>query len=89
MDSLTGTVTAKARFENAARTLWPGEFVRVSVELGVQHNALVVPTVAVVTGQNGAYVFVVDQQKNAQVRPVVASRTVGPYTVIDSGLVAG
>lgn len=89
VDSLTGTVTAKARFENAAHTLWPGEFVRVSVELGIQKDALVVPTVAVATGQNGAYVFVVDQQKNAQVRPVVAGRTVGPYTVIDSGLVAG
>ncbi len=89
VDSLTGTVTAKARFENASRALWPGEFVRVTVELGVQPDAVVVPTPAVVTGQSGAYVFVVDAAKSAQVRPVVAVRTVGGYTVIDSGLVAG
>jgi multidrug efflux system membrane fusion protein len=89
VDSLTGTVTAKARFANDARTLWPGEYVRVTVELGVQQNALVVPTAAVVSGQNGNYVFVVDEQKSAQVRPVVAGRAVGAYTVIDSGLVAG
>ncbi|MDE3053819.1 MAG: efflux RND transporter periplasmic adaptor subunit, partial [Gemmatimonadota bacterium] len=56
VDSLTGTVTAKARFENAARSLWPGEFVRVTVVLGTQHDALAVPTPAVLTGQNGQYV---------------------------------
>ena len=89
VDSLTGTVTAKARFANARRALWPGEFVRVTVQLGVQQNALAVPSVAVVSGQDGNYVFVIDQQRSAQVRPVVAGRTVGALTVIDSGLVAG
>jgi multidrug efflux system membrane fusion protein len=89
VDSLTGTVMAKARFENAARALWPGEYVRATVQLGIQQDALVVPTVAVVSGQNGNYVFVIDQQKNAQVRPVETGRSVGAYTVVDSGLVAG
>lgn len=89
VDSLTGTVTAKARFANAKRSLWPGEFVRVTVQLGVQQNALAVPSAAVVSGQNGNYVFVIDQQRNAQVRPVLAGRAVGALTVIDSGLVAG
>ena len=89
VDSLTGTVTAKARFENAARTLWPGEFVRVTVQLDVQQDALAVPSAAVVSGQSGDYVFVIDQQHSAQVRPVVAGRAVGALTVIDSGLVAG
>ncbi len=89
VDSLTGTVTAKARFANATRVLWPGEFVRVTVQLGVQQNALAVPSAAVVSGQDGNYVFVIDQQHSAQVRPVVAGRAVGALTVIDSGLVAG
>ena len=89
VDSLTGTVTAKARFDNAARTLWPGEFVRVAVQLDVQTNALAVPTTAVVSGQNGDYVFVIDSTESAQVRPVVAGRAVGAFTVVDSGLVVG
>jgi membrane fusion protein, multidrug efflux system len=89
VDSLTGTVTAKARFTNASRALWPGEFVRVRVELGVQQNALVVPTAAVLSSQTGTYVFVVDQQRSAVVRPVVAGRPVGALTVIDSGLTLG
>jgi membrane fusion protein, multidrug efflux system len=89
VDSLTGTVTAKARFANGARALWPGEFVRVTVQLGVQQNALAVPSVAVVSGQSGSYVFVVDQAQSARVRPVVAGRAIGALTVIDSGLVVG
>lgn len=89
VDSLTGTVTAKARFDNAARTLWPGEFVRVAVQLDVQTNALAVPTTAVISGQNGDYVFVIDGTESAQVRPVVAGRAVGAFTVVDSGLVVG
>ena len=52
VDSLTGTVTAKARYENQANALWPGEYVRVSVELDVQSNATAVPTRAVL-GESG------------------------------------
>ncbi len=89
VDSLTGTVTAKARFANATRALWPGEFVRITVQLGVQQHALAVPSIAVVSGQDGNYVFVIDQQHSAQVRPVVAGRAIGALTVIDSGLVVG
>lgn len=89
VDSLTGTVTAKARFANDARTLWPGEFVRVTVQLGVQQDAVAVPSSAVVAGQDGQYVFVVDSTRTAHVRPVVADRSVGLLTVIDSGLTAG
>ncbi len=89
VDSLTGTVTAKAHFANAGRALWPGEFVRITVQLAVQQNALAVPSVAIVEGQTGSYVFVIDQSRSARVRPVVAGRAVGALTVIDSGLVAG
>ncbi|HVZ76513.1 MAG TPA: efflux RND transporter periplasmic adaptor subunit [Gemmatimonadaceae bacterium] len=89
VDSLTGTVTAKARFENAGRVLWPGEYVRVTVQLGVQHDALLVPSAAVMTGQQGAYVFIVDSARTARVRQVLPGRIVGPLTVVDSGLVAG
>lgn len=89
VDSLTGTVTAKARFVNGGRQLWPGEYVGVSVELDVQPNVLVVPSEAVLNGPDGNYVFVVDQSKSARVRPVTAGRAVGDQTVIDKGLVAG
>jgi multidrug efflux system membrane fusion protein len=89
VDSLTGTVTSKARFENAARALWPGEYVRVTVMLGSQADAIAVPSSAVVTGQNGEYVYLVDASQKAQLRNVRVNRNFGVLTVIDSGLVGG
>ena len=86
VDSLTGTVVAKARFENQTNALWPGEYVRVSVQLDVQPNATAVPTRAVLAGQEGNYVFVVGNDRIAKVRPITPGRVVGSYTTIDKGL---
>jgi multidrug efflux system membrane fusion protein len=76
VDSLTGTVTAKARFQNQSNALWPGEYVRVSVELQVEPNVVAVPTRAVLAGQQGNYVFVIGNDKRATVRPVSVGRSV-------------
>jgi len=89
VDSLTGTVTAKARFQNQSNALWPGEYVRVSVELQVEPNVVAVPTRAVLAGQQGNYVFVIGNDKRATVRPVSVGRAVGDLTTVDKGLEAG
>lgn len=89
IDSLTGTVTAKARFVNGGRELWPGEYVNVSVQLEVQPNALAIPSEAVQTSPDGSYVFVVDKSNSAELRNVTAGRVVGDQTLIEKGLTAG
>lgn len=89
VDTTTGTVTLKARFENADRRLWPGQFVSVALELYAQPDAVLVPAEAVMTGQDGAFVFVVDAAGRAAMRPVVAGRTVGRRTLIERGLEGG
>ena len=89
VDSLTGTVTAKARFTNISRALWPGEYVRVDVQLDVRPNVTAVPTTAVLTGQEGTYVYVVDSEKNAHVRTVSVGQSVGDLTVIEHGVEPG
>jgi multidrug efflux system membrane fusion protein len=89
VDSLTGTVTAKARFTNQSSELWPGEYVRVSVELDVQPSAVAVPTRAVLAGQQGNYVFVIGSDKLAKVRAISVGRPVGELTTIDKGLTPG
>ncbi len=89
VDSTTGTVLLKARFDNADRTLWPGQFVRVELELFRQSSAVLVPAPAVQVGQNGAFVFTLDEQGKAVLRPVTAGRTIGDRTVIEQGLKAG
>jgi multidrug efflux system membrane fusion protein len=89
VDSLTGTVTAKAEFGNTSGTLWPGAYVRVDVQLDVLRGAITIPSQAVVTGQDGSFVYVINEEDQAQVRPVRIGRVLGPQTVVDSGLVAG
>ncbi|HYV96727.1 MAG TPA: efflux RND transporter periplasmic adaptor subunit [Gemmatimonadaceae bacterium] len=89
VDSLTGTVTAKARFDNASRKLWPGEYVRVSVRLEVIPDAIAVPSAALQSAQNGTYVYVIDDQNVARTRPVTIGETVGDLTVVRTGIKAG
>jgi membrane fusion protein, multidrug efflux system len=89
VDSLTGTVTAKARFANGGNALWPGEFVRVSVQLDVQNDAVAVPARAILAGQDGSYVFVIDSAHVARMRTITAGRAVGDLIVVEQGLVAG
>jgi len=89
VDSTTGTVLLKARFANDDRQLWPGQFVRVELELFRDAGAVLVPTTAVQTGQNGTFVFTIDAASKAVMRPVTAGRTVGQRTVIEQGLAVG
>src|SRR5438067_11987426 len=89
VDSLTGMVTAKARFTNSSRALWPGEYVRVAVQLDVRSGAIAVPTTAVLNGQEGTYVYVVDGDRNAHVRTVSVGQAVGDLTVIEHGVAVG
>lgn len=87
IDSLTGTVTGKAVLQNRANHFWPGQLVFLTVDVGVQRNALAVPSTAVLTGQQGAYVYVVDPQKQTTAsRNITTSRTVGDMTLVASGL---
>ena len=86
VDTLTGTVMLKATFPNTERTLWAGQFVSATLHLFDEKNALVVPSEAVVTGQQGTYVYVVDSASTAQQRKVSVERTQGNVSVITAGL---
>jgi len=89
VDTTTGTVLMKGTFPNPAKRLWPGQFVNVTLTLDSLANAVVVPSQAVQTGQQGKYVFVVKQDKSVEIRPVVAGVTYGGDTVIDKGVAPG
>ncbi len=89
VDSATGTIKIKATFANKGRRLWPGEFVRVTLRLGTQQNAMIVPNQAVQTGQEGSYVFVVKEDRTAEMRPVVTGARVDQDLVIEKGLKPG
>src|SRR6058998_1683366 len=88
VDTSTGTVLLKARFSNRDGALWPGEYVTVTLVLGVQHDAVVVPSQAVMQGQQGTYVFVVNNDGTAATQPVTVERTLDSLSVI-AGVPAG
>jgi multidrug efflux system membrane fusion protein len=88
VDTATGTVTLKATFANTDGGLWAGQFASTTLRLFVEQNALVVPTQAVVTGQRGTYVYVVDGD-TAKQRPVSIERTAGGVAIVASGLSDG
>ena len=89
VDQSTGTIKLKGTFANENRHLWPGQFVNVAVTLTTEPNAVVVPTPAVQTGQQGQFVFVVKSDQTVELRPVTATRSIGAETVIDNGLKPG
>ncbi|HKJ93382.1 MAG TPA: efflux RND transporter periplasmic adaptor subunit [Longimicrobiales bacterium] len=89
VDSTTGTVMLKAHFANHDRSLWPGAYVSVRLQLYVQPDALVVPSQAVITEQDGSYVFVVDSTDHAHRRKVSLDRPLDDQVIIADGLAPG
>lgn len=89
VDVNSGTIAAKAVFENSQQRLWPGQFVNVSVTERVDPNALTVPAAAVLVGQNTAYVYVIKDGGVAHMQPVTVARTIDGVSVIGAGLTAG
>jgi multidrug efflux system membrane fusion protein len=88
VDPMTGTVTAKARIGNANEGLWPGQFVKVEVILGIEPEAIAVPAPAIQLGPQGPYLFVI-KDGIADLRPVELKRTQNGESVIAKGLQPG
>ncbi len=89
VDSITGTVLLKGRFANGDGQLWPGEFVDVTLVLAIEADALVVPAQAVMSSQQGTYVFIVNGDGSASQQPVTVARTVDSLAVIAQGVTPG
>src|SRR5664279_2363402 len=67
VDITTGTIKLKGTFPNTDHKLWPGQFVRVTLLLTTQANAVVVPNQAIQTGQAGQFIYVVKDDKKVEV----------------------
>ena len=88
VDPSTGTIRMRAQFENGDATLWPGQFVNVSMQLYERPDAIVVPSQALQTGPDGQYVYVVGDDSLAEVRKVNVERADGERAIV-TGLKKG
>ena len=90
IDTSTGTVRLKAQFDNADGALFPNQFVSARLRVDTRHDAVLVPSAAILKGAQGSFVYVVnEQEKTASMRPVVLGPATADTVSIESGLKAG
>ena len=85
----TGTVLLKTRVTNKEEVLWPGQFTNVRIVLKIEPDAVVVPEAAVQPGQEGSFVYLINEESRVEVRPIKISRQIAREVVIASGVKPG
>lgn len=93
IDPALGTQQLRAEFQNPQQQLLPGQFVRVRLTTGQRDGVYLVPQTAVLTGQQGKFVYVIEKDKQGQtiaaVRPIVAGGWLGQRWIVLEGLQTG
>lgn len=93
IDPKLGTQQLRASFENADRQLLPGQFVRARITTGTRNGVFLVPLTAVLTGDQGKFVFVAEKSKEgktvAAVHPIKEAGWQGKNWVVLEGLKTG
>jgi membrane fusion protein, multidrug efflux system len=89
VDTTTGTILLEATFPNEQQRLWPNEFVSVELTEFVRQSAVTVPAVAVMTGPDGEYVYVIGSDHKVKRVVVTVDSNQQGVAVIGKGLTAG
>ncbi|MGD9804024.1 MAG: efflux RND transporter periplasmic adaptor subunit [Hyphomicrobiaceae bacterium] len=89
VDFSSGTIAAKAKFANEKLELWPGMYVEVEIDLDVRPNTVMIPAVAIQSGQKGPLVFVTEDGKTVAMRNVEIAGVEGSRLAIAKGVKAG
>jgi multidrug efflux system membrane fusion protein len=85
----TGMIMLQGLFPNPEKRLWPGEFVKVLLQLTVTKDAILVPSQAVMVGPKGKYVWRVKEDNTVEIRLVLISRSADGMEVVAEGLQPG
>ncbi len=88
INTSSGTIRVRARFDNKDGKLLPGLYARVKVAGGASHSAVMVDDAVIGTDQDRKFVIVVDSTNRAQYREVVIGRLHNGLRVIEEGLQA-
>lgn len=89
LDVNTGTIRARAKFENKNGVLVPGMFVTVALGKSKDENVLLVPQQAISSDQNKKYVYLVDKDNTVSYREVTLGKEYGNQRIVLKGLEPG
>jgi multidrug efflux system membrane fusion protein len=90
VDVQTGTVRAKARFDNADGKLFPSQFVNLRLQVNLVRDAVVVPVTALRHGASGDFVYVLNAaQRTVAMRPVLRGQATVDKVQVKTGLQVG
>jgi len=89
VDPKTGTIRARAEFPNPKGELLPGQFARISINVGTYRNAIVVPERAITQQQATRLVLVVNDKNVVEPRPVTLGSRVAGGILVKAGVKAG
>ncbi|AHK17997.1 multidrug transporter [Yersinia similis] len=89
IDTTTGTIKLKARFNNEDDVLFPNQFVNARIKVDLLQNAVVVPTAAVQMGSEGNFVWTLDDANNVSKHLITTGIQDSQQVVINAGLNAG
>ena len=89
IDPTTGTFRLRATFDNEDESLFPNQFVNVRLLVDTDRGATIIPTSAVERGQQGAFVYVVNENNTVTARTVTLGPGEGERVAVLSGLTPG
>ncbi|MBQ9352848.1 efflux RND transporter periplasmic adaptor subunit [Phyllobacterium sp.] len=89
LDLETGTLGVRAIIDNPDRRLLPGQFVRATVTGVTVNDTIVIPEAALMQGPKGQFVYIVNNEGKAEVRPLNLGQQVNKGWIVLSGLAAG
>lgn len=89
INNTTGTAQLKAVFDNKDNALFPQQFVNIRLLVDTLTDQLVVPNVAIQNGQQGTFVYVVDDDSKVHLKPVQVGVTTDTSADILSGINEG
>lgn len=89
IDTTTGTLKFKARYDNRDQSLFPNQFVNVRLLADTLKNVVLVPSAAIQFGTNGTFVYALDGNNKVKIRQLKVGDSNGDSTVVKEGLEAG
>ena len=89
IDTATGTVKLKARFDNNEQMLFPNQFVNVRLQVETRKDSIIVPSSTVQFGNQGTFVYVVDEQGKVNLRLVNIAASDAEQSLVSEGVSPG